>query len=81
MNAIEELVRKENAAMRLALELMGFDCNAVIALLQFEGDRMWHELPLQMACVEFDIERARKAGLSDKGLSSMGEVFRGLRRK
>ncbi|MET3233787.1 UNVERIFIED_ORG: hypothetical protein ABIC54_006002 [Burkholderia sp. 1263] len=33
-------LREENAALRLALELLGFDCDTVIEQLQSDTDRM-----------------------------------------
>jgi hypothetical protein len=39
-------LREENAALRLALELLGFDCDVVIEQLQGDTDRMWKELGL-----------------------------------
>lgn len=38
MPPTDETLRKDHAALRLAIELPGFDCNRVIAHLQVAGD-------------------------------------------
>ncbi|MDR6412189.1 UNVERIFIED_ORG: hypothetical protein ABIC62_005735 [Burkholderia sp. 1595] len=72
-------LREENAVLRLALELLGFDCDAVIGQLQSDTDRMWKELAFRMASVTFDSRKAVVFGLSEHGQRSADAMFTSMR--
>lgn len=79
MPPTDETLRKDCAALRLAIELLGFDCNRVIEHLQIPGEAMWRELPFQLACVTFDSRKAVASGLSEHGQRVANRVFNALR--
>ncbi|SEF13043.1 hypothetical protein SAMN02787142_7969 [Burkholderia sp. WP9] len=79
MPLTDETLRKDHAALRLAIELPGFDCNRVIAHLRVAGKPMWRELPFQLASVSFDSRKAAASGLSEHGQREVNPVFNALR--
>jgi hypothetical protein len=80
MPLTEQQLRDQNAALRLALELMGFDSNAVVDRLQGEDERMWREMPLRASTVVFDDCKAASLGLSENGVAGVQTMFAAMRR-
>ncbi|HDR9474394.1 hypothetical protein [Burkholderia multivorans] len=79
MQTVEQL-QAEVSTLKGALELLGFDSNAVSTLLQGDGDRMWREMPFRLTAVRFDAAKASESGLSENGVAATEHVFEGLRR-
>ena len=77
LQTVEQL-KTEVSTLKAALELLGFDSNAVITLLQGDSDRMWREMPFRMASVQFDTAKASD-GLSESGVSTIARMFQELR--
>ena len=73
-------LREENAVVRLALELLGFDCDTVIEQLQSDTGRMLKELALRMGSVTFDSRKAVVFGLSEHGQRRAEAMFTSMRR-
>jgi hypothetical protein len=71
---------QDNATLRLALELLGFDCNTVIEHLHGDSERIWKEIPLRMASVRFDSQKAVVFGLSEHAQRSAEAMFTSMRR-
>lgn len=73
-------LRQDNAALRLALELLGFNCDMVIECLQSDSERMWKEIAFRMASVTFDSRKAVVYGLSEHAQRSVDAMFTSMRR-
>ncbi|SMG61542.1 hypothetical protein [Paraburkholderia susongensis] len=77
--AVEQL-KAEVSTLKIALELLGFDSNAVTSLLQGDSDRMWREMPFRASTVQFNAAKATEFGLSENGILATERVFHELRR-
>lgn len=69
---------QDRGILARALFLLGFDVDSVISLLKPDDAKMWRESPFLLANVEFDAERAKTAGLSEKGVRCVREAFDAL---
>ncbi|SDG39329.1 hypothetical protein [Paraburkholderia phenazinium] len=79
MRQSDETLRKEHAALRLALELLGFNSNQVIAHLQTRAEPLWKELPFRLTSVAFDSRKAAASGLGEHGQRSVDRAFNAMR--
>lgn len=79
MQTVEQL-QAEVSTLKGALELLGFDSNAVSTLLHGDGDRMWREMPFRLTAVRFNAAKASELGLSENSVAASERVFEGLRR-
>ncbi|MBC8740387.1 hypothetical protein F6X40_27400 [Paraburkholderia sp. UCT31] len=79
LNQQYEKLKEEHALLAKAVALMGFNPTAVVEQLRPGGDPFWQTLPFLMATVVFDLEKASKLGLSERGIAHGIEAFDSIR--
>lgn len=79
-NEIDKLV-SDNNALRIAMELLGFDPEKVIDAIKSPRDNFWYRATLGSLTCSIDPEnpRIKQAGFSDKAVASMQAILSGLR--